>query len=402
MAEFRHVKRVIVSLWGHRVGMIVPTGLRGESYAFQYDQKFLKSGIEISPLMMPLRRAPYAFLDLPRSEYSGLPPAFADSLPDAFGRGLIDRWLEDRGCVRSEITALDRLSYIGRRATGALMYEPDHGPGGRPDAFEMRNLVEAARKAVNGELADLDGAEALRAIIRIGSSVGGAQAKALVGWNRSTDQFLFGDRDLPEGFEHWIIKFTPRDYPWRGEKEFEIYKKACAAGITMSECALYKLDGLSHFITKRFDREGVRHHHVQTLSSMAHFPMSVPLEFRTYEQYLATVDALHLGYDAMEEAFRRIVFNVEVDECDDHTKNFAFMLKEGGEWELAPAYDLTGSDFPSNDPWTAHGGNHQLSINGKRSQISDKDLFKVADRFGIGTAERVLKDVKSVVINRRS
>ena len=402
MAEFRHVKRVIVSLWGHRVGMIVPTGLRGESYAFQYDQKFLKSGIEISPLMMPLRREPYAFLDLPRSEYSGLPPAFADSLPDAFGRGLIDRWLEDRGYVRSEITALDRLSYVGRRATGALMYEPDHGPGGRPDAFEMRNLVEAARKAVNGELVDLDGAEALRAIIRIGSSVGGAQAKALVGWNRSTNQFLFGDRDLPEGFEHWIIKFTPREYPWRGEKEFEIYKKACAASITMSECALYKLDGLSHFMTKRFDRDGTRHHHVQTLSAMAHFPMSVPLEFRTYEQYLATVDALHLGYDAMEEAFRRIVFNVEVGECDDHTKNFAFMLKEGGEWELAPAYDLTGSDFPSNDPWAAHGGNHQLSINGKRSQISDKDLLEVADRFAIGTAERVLKDVKSVVVNRRS
>ena len=398
MAEFKHVKRVMVSLWGHRVGMIVPTGMQGESYAFQYDQKFLKSGIEISPLMMPLRREPYAFLDLPRSEYSGLPPAFADSLPDAFGRGLIDRWLEDRGYVRSEITALDRLSYIGRRATGALMYEPDHGPGGRPDAFEMRNLVEAARKAVNGELADLDGVEALRAIIRIGSSVGGAQAKALVGWNRSTDQFLFGDRDLPEGFEHWIIKFTPRDYPWRGEKEFEIYKKACAAGIDMSECALYKLDGLSHFMTKRFDRDRARHHHVQTLSAMAHFPMSVPLEFRTYEQYLATVDALHLGYDAMEEAFRRIVFNVEVDECDDHTKNFAFMLKEGGEWELAPAYDLTGSDFPSNDPWAAHSGNHQLSINGKRSQISDKDLLEVADRFAIGTAERVLKDVKSVVV----
>ena len=400
MAEFRHVKRVTVSLWGHRVGMIVPTGLRGESYAFQYDQKFLKSGIEISPLMMPLRREPYAFLDLPMSEYSGLPPAFADSLPDAFGRGLIDRWLEDRGCLRSEITALDRLSYIGRRATGALMYEPDYGSGGRPDAFEMRNLVEAARKAVNGELADLDGAEALRAIIRIGSSVGGAQAKALVGWNRSTDQFLFGDRDLPEGFEHWIIKFTPHDYPWRGEKEFEIYKKACAAGINMSKCALYKLDGLSHFMTKRFDRDGTRYHHVQTLSAMAHFPMSVPLEFRTYEQYLATVDALHLGYDAMEEAFRRIVFNVKVDECDDHTKNFAFMLKDGGEWELAPAYDLTGSDFPSNDPWAAHSGNHQLSINGKRSQISDKDLLEVADRFAIGTAKRVLKDVKSVVVNR--
>lgn len=397
MAEFRHVKRVMVSLWGQQVGTIVSSGLREETYAFQYERKFLKSGIEISPLMMPLRREPYAFGDLPRGDYAGLPPAFADSLPDAFGRGLIDRWLEGRGYVRSEITALDRLSYIGRRAIGALTYEPDHGPGGRPAAFEMRKLVDAARQAANGELADLDGAEALRAIIRIGSSVGGAQAKALVGWNRSTDQFLFGDRDLPEGFEHWIIKFTPKEYPWRGKTEFETYRKAREAGINISECALYELDGLGHFMTKRFDRDGLRHHHVLTLSAMAHFPMAVPVEFRTYEQYLATVDALHLGYEAMEEAFRRIVFNVGIDECDDHTKNFAFMLKEGGEWELAPAYDLTGSKFPSDDPWSAHGGRHQLSVNGKQSNITDDDLLEVADRFAIGTGARVLKEVKSAL-----
>ena len=157
MAEFRHVKRIMVSLWGERVGTIVPMDSRQETFAFLYDRKFLKSGIEISPLMMPLRKEPYAFADLPRSEYAGLPPVFSDSLPDAFGRGLIDRWLEEKGFARSEITALDRLAYIGRRATGALCYEPDHGPGGRPAAFEMRKLVEAARKAVNGELENLAG-----------------------------------------------------------------------------------------------------------------------------------------------------------------------------------------------------------------------------------------------------
>ena len=172
MAEFRHVRRIMVSLWGERVGMIVPMDSRQAFFAFQYERKFLRSGIEISPLMMPLRKEPYAFTDLPRNEYAGLPPAFSDSLPDAFGRGLIDRWLEERGCARSEITALDRLAYIGRRATGALCYEPDHGPGGRPAAFEMRKLVEAARKAANGELENLDGEDALRAIVRIGSSVG--------------------------------------------------------------------------------------------------------------------------------------------------------------------------------------------------------------------------------------
>ncbi len=397
MAEFKHVRRIMVSLWGERVGTIIPIDSRQESFAFQYDRKFLKSGIEISPLMMPLRREPYAFTDLPRSEYAGLPPAFSDSLPDAFGRGLIDRWLEEKGYARSEITALDRLAYIGRRATGALCYEPDHGPGGRPAAFEMRKLVEAARRAVNGELENLDAEEALRAIVRIGSSVGGAQAKALIGWNRETDKFIFGDRDLPEGFEHWIIKFTPKEYPWRGRTEYEIYKKARAAGIDISESALYELDGIEHFMTKRFDRDGMKHHHVQTLSAMAHFPMSIPKEFRTYEQYLATVDALHLGYEAMEQAFRRIAFNVGIDECDDHTKNFSFILAEGGEWKLAPAYDLTGSKFPSDDPWSAHGGCHQLSVNGKQSKITDDDLLAVADRFAIGTAPRVLGEVKNAI-----
>ena len=152
----------MVSLWGERVGTIVPMDSRQETFAFLYDRKFLKSGIEISPLMMPLRREPYAFADLPRSEYAGLPPVFSDSLPDAFGRGLIDRWLEEKGFARSEITALDRLAYIGRRATGSLCYEPDHGPGGRPAAFEMRKLVEAAQKAVNGELENLADAAAVQ------------------------------------------------------------------------------------------------------------------------------------------------------------------------------------------------------------------------------------------------
>ena len=397
MSEFRHVGRIMVSLWGRRVGIIVPMGSRGETYAFQYDRQFLKSGLEIAPLMMPLRPEPYMFADLPRSEYEGLPPAFADSLPDAFGQGLINRWLTAKGYERSEITALDRLAYIGRRAVGALTYEPDRGPGGPPAAFEMRSLVEAARKVFNGELADFDGAEALRVIMRIGSSVGGAQAKALVGWNRATGQFLFGDRDLPHGFEHWIIKFTPREYPWRGRTEYLTYQKARAAGLDMCESVLYELDGLEHFMTKRFDREGARHLHVQTLSAMAHFPMSVPLEFRTYEQYLATVDALNIGYEALEQAFRRIVFNVAVDECDDHTKNFSFLMDEDGRWMLAPAYDLTGSQFPQDDPWSANGGRHQLSVNGKQSRITDDDLLIVADRFAIGTAPHVLAEVKAAL-----
>lgn len=396
MAEFKHVRRIEVSLWNQHVGTIIPAPAR-DFFAFKYDRKFVRSGIEIAPLMMPLRDEPYVFTDLPRTEYNGLPPAFADSLPDGFGSGLIDRWMCEHGVSRSEITALDRLSYVGRRAMGALVYEPDRGPGGRPTSLDMRRLVEEARSAVNGELAGLSGDDALRTIIRIGSTAGGAQAKALVGWNRTTGEFMFGDRDLPEGFEHWIVKFSPKDYPWRGEREYEIYLKARRAGIRMNESVLYELDGMKHFMTRRFDRTGNARHHLATLSAMAHFPMSVPMEFRSYGQLLSTVDALKLGYEAMEEAFRRIVFNVLVNECDDHTKNFSFAMQEDGRWSLAPAYDLTGSDFPSEDPWSAHGGSHQLSVNGKFTGITDGDLLEVADRFAIGTGRRVLDEVRAAV-----
>ena len=396
MAEFKHVRRIEVSIWNQHVGSIIPAPEHG-FFAFKYDRKFVRSGIEIAPLMMPLRDEPYVFADLPRIEYNGLPPVFADSLPDGFGSGLIDRWMREHGISRNEITALDRLSYVGRRAMGALVYEPDHGPGGRPTSLDMRRLVEEARSAVNGEIAGLSGGDALRTIIRIGSTAGGAQAKALVGWNRTTGEFMFGDRDLPEGFEHWIVKFSPKDYPWRGEREYEVYLKAKRAGIQMDESVLYELDGMKHFMTRRFDRVGNARRHLATLSAMAHFPMSVPMEFRSYGQLLATIDALNLGYEAKEAAFRRIVFNVLVNECDDHTKNFSFVLDECGDWSLAPAYDLTGSDFPSNDPWSAHSGFHQLSVNGKFSGITDADLLEVADRFAIGTGRRVLDEVRAAV-----
>ena len=398
MTAFRHVTRINVSLWGERVGTIVESPQRGV-YAFRFEKKFLKSGVEISPLMMPLRAEPYAFGDLPRAAYEGLPPIFADSLPDTFGTGLIDHWLKEHGLSRDEISPLDRLAYLGRRTMGALTYEPDRGPGGRPTAVDMRNLVESAHRVLNGELAAAHGEDALREIIRLGSSAGGAQAKAVIGWNRTENAFLLGDRELPEGYEHWIVKFTPADYPWRGEAEYAHYRRALAAGIEMSESCLYELDGLKHFMTRRFDREGSLRHHLATLSAMAHLPAETPQEHRRYEQLFVTADELGLGYDAQEQLFRRMVFNVLTGEFDDHTKNFSFRLKQGGAWELAPAYDLTGSDFPSEDPWSAQAGVHQLSVNGKRRDITDEDLLAVADRFGIGTAKRVLREVRESISN---
>lgn len=393
MRKFTHVSKIQVSLWGKRVGILIPTSKQGY-YAFQYDNAFRREGVEIAPLMMPLREEPYYFSDLPLNDYYGLPPVFADSLPDTFGSQLIDTWLQVRGFARNTITPLDRLAYLGQRGIGALTYEPAHALERKSaSALDLRALVEEAKATLNGELLQEEGVAALRHILRVGASAGGAQAKAVIGWNRQTDTFMLGDGDLPEGFEHWIIKFTPPTCPWRGEMEYAVYCKAKAAGITISESCLYELDGIKHFMTRRFDREGTTRHHLQTLSAMAHYPTSIPLAFRTYERLFQTAEDLRLGYEAKEQLFRRVVFNVAIGECDDHTKNFSFILKQGKDWTLAPAYDLTGAGYPSNDPWSAHEGRHQLSVNGKFSQITSEDLLTLAEHFSIGTAPRILAEL---------
>ena len=393
MPSFAHASRIFVSLWGRRVGIIVPAPRAGV-FAFRYDPTFLASGIEIAPLAMPLRREPYAFPDLPKDDFGGLPPVFADSLPDAFGAGLVDFWLAERGLERRDITSLDRLAYIGRRGMGALCYEPERGPRALPAALELRALVESARRAANGELASLAGDEALRVIVRLGSSAGGAQAKAVVGWNRADGRFVFGDGDLPEGFGHWIVKFTPKEYPWRGEREFAVHEAAVAAGIRMAEACLVEADGIRHFATRRFDRDGSRRHHMLSFAALAHVPPGAPPEHRAYERIFVAADELGLPWEDREEFFKRMAFNVLAGEFDDHPKNFSFLLREGGVWRLAPAYDLTGSDFPPEGPWSAHGGVHQMSVCGKFSGIGEDDLLRVADRFGIGTAAAVLERVR--------
>ena len=230
------VRAIRVSLWNRTVGAIVPYSA-GYS-AFEYDPDFLSSGLEIAPFKMPLSSGagPYVFNDFGHSVFMGLPGVFADSLPDGFGNTLITEYLRRQGVPADTITALDRLAYIGARGMGALCYEPERNShGGRPLALNMRELTEEARKALNGSLEKMAGNEALRHILRVGVSAGGGKAKAVIGWNRETDQFLAGDRGLPEGFEHWIVKFTPPEYPYRGRCEYDIMQRARAAGIETSD-----------------------------------------------------------------------------------------------------------------------------------------------------------------------
>ena len=407
MAKHSHyipVRGIKVALWGRPVGAIVPH--TPGYYAFEYEPSFLTSGLDIAPLKMPLSAGagPYAFAEFGHNAFQGLPGVFADSLPDGFGNALINEYMRKKGISPDDITSLDRLAYIGNRGMGALTYEPDRNPhGGKPFALDMRKLTEEARMMLNGKISSMSGANALREILRVGVSAGGGKAKAVVGWNRETDQFVAGDRDLPEGFEHWIIKFTPEDYPYRGECEYRVNRLAAECGIDTCECRLYELDGMKHFMTKRFDREpgGVRHH-VQTLGAIAHLPPEGSAMNRySYDHLFMTIEQLGLGYETLEQMFARMVFNVYIDESDDHTKNFSFLMKEDGKWSLAPAYDLNGGAPPEAeevfDPWCGWHDQHAIRVNGKQSHITDDDLLTVGDRFAIGTAPKVLKRIKAVL-----
>ena len=392
------VKAVSVFLWGRRVGVIA--GMPGGRCAFEYDPVFRRSGFEIAPIAMPLSKAVYSSDDfeVPRRSLHGLPGVFADSFPDSFGNRLVRKWMESRGINVETVSPLDRLSYVGTRGMGALTYEPQARPDkAEPTVLDMRRLAQESHLALNARIDMLSADESLREIIRVGTSAGGAQAKAVVGWNRASDSFLAGDADLPAGFEHWILKFAPRGDPDAGEREFAVYEKALAAGIEMCESRLVDLDGRRHFMTKRFDRDGNRRLHVQTLCALQHLPPGSPRDLCSYDVLFDTAEALGLRYEEKEELFRRMAFNVYNREMDDHTKNFSFLMSEDGRWRLAPAYDLTGCHFSAADSQFDDWQNqHALSVNGKFSRISDDDILAVGEKYAVGTASKVLSGVRDV------
>lgn len=395
---YNHVKAIEAFIWGHHVGTIAPK--TNTCYRFEYDQDFLHSGIELAPFELPLRPGEFAFPNRPPSAFYGMPAVFADSIPDSFGNAVIDEWMERQGIMPMSVTPLDRLAYIGSRAMGALEYQPERGPRReRKLALEMKGVIEQSKLVLNRKISHMSGPTALREIFRVGTSAGGAQAKAIVGWDPKTDKFCMPFDGLPDGYEHWIIKITPEERPYSGLAEFRTYENAKSCGITMSESCLYEVDGLKHFMTRRFDRDGNRRHHIQTFRAMRALPPDVSLEMNSYGQLFATIVELKLGYEEREEMFRRMAFNVYADESDDHSKNFSFLLKEGGHWSLAPAYDLTGGvppEAPPDDTRRQWANCHALSINGKQSNITDDDLLTIADRYAIGTAPKILSKIKSV------
>ena len=403
-SRYTHVSHVEVFLWGERVGVVALDPTYG-FYAFRYTPEFQAMGVKPAPIHMPTTEdRTFLFTDLPIDTYKRLPAMLADALPDDFGNALINRWMLDRGIRAEDVTPIDRLAYMSNRAMGALQFRPARGPGTKHTiAIHLSELVNTARKAVHGDFDGDDHAQAaLRHIIEVGTSAGGARAKAVIAWNRKTEEIRSGQIEAPPGFEHWLLKFdgmgrdsdlgTGEDY---GRIEYAYHLMATAAGIQMNECRLLEEHGRAHFMTRRFDREvgGVRHH-IQTLCALAHLDYKKK-GTNSYAQLFDTMIRLGLPYEQKEEAFRRMVFNVMARNCDDHTKNFAFRLRQGHPWELTPAYDVTFAHSPTS-AWTSQ---HLMSVNGKFKDFTKEDLLAEADRFAIGTAPRVIDQVRQAVLS---
>ncbi|MFZ2965320.1 MAG: type II toxin-antitoxin system HipA family toxin [Rhodoglobus sp.] len=390
---------VEVRAWGRTVGAV--SGTPGD-YTFEYAPEWRRGGLELSPLLMPRgRRGLFRFPRLGRETFYGLPPMLADALPDRFGNSVIDAWMATQGISRADLTPLDRLTYIGSRAMGALEFVPDTGPGmPDPTALDLAELTEAARAVVAGTLGtEHEARSALAQIISVGTSAGGARPKAVVNIDDATGVITPG-HDLPgPGEQAWLLKFdgVGADHQLGQSQrytriEYAYSNMARAAGIDFPETRLLPENGRAHFLTRRFDRVAGRRIHMQSLCGLAAVDFNL-IATNDYAQLFTAIDDLGLGADARTEAFRRMTFNVAAANHDDHSKNTAFLLPEGGAWSLAPAFDMTYA----HDAASAWLDQHLMGVSGKFSDIDRRDLMAVADRFAIPGARAAIQAVNDAI-----
>lgn len=399
-----------VNLWGRMIGAVSWDDDQGFAN-FEYDPAFVESGREVAPLMMPLSDQIYTFPALARKTFHGLPGFLADSLPDKFGNALIDAWLARQGRNPGDFNSVERLCYTGIRGMGALEFAPAQGPTYRQsENVDLTALVELAseiltrRNALEGSLAAADREEALQDILRVGTSAGGARAKAIIAWNSETNEVRSGQIAAGDGFTYWLLKFDgvagnrdkelddPQGY---GLIEYAYSKMAREAGIQLSQCRILRESGRNHFMTKRFDRtETGQKIHMQSLGAIAHYDFNQNGAY-SYEQALRVIEKLGLPKNAVEEQFRRMAFNIIGRNQDDHVKNIAFLMDRSGRWFLSPAFDITYSYNPSGR-WT---GTHQMSLNAKRDDFDVDDFVACARNCALkrGRATEILREVQQAV-----
>ncbi len=405
-----------VKIWGKLAGAVAWN--EEDRYAsFEFDPDFMRLGWDLSPLRMPVAggRKIFSFPELRRDRdsgydtFRGLPGLLADSLPDRFGNQLISAWLAQQGRTPESMNPVEMLCFIGTRGMGALEFEPPvMKEYVRPFSIEIDSLVDTASKILSRREAFVtnlrgDEEQAVTEILKIGTSAGGARPKAVIAWNEKTGEVRSGQTVALKGFEHWLIKLdgvsdiqlgASRGY---GRVEMAYHNMAKACGIEMMPSRLLEENGRAHFMTRRFDREGAdTKHHVQTFCALKHFDYNQVNSY-SYEQLFQCMRELKLTYADMEQMYRRMVFNVIARNCDDHTKNFSFMMKQGGKWELAPAYDLCHAYRPGSE-WVSR---HALSINGKRNDISKKDLLITGESAGLRKPSEIIGEINHTVNNFR-
>jgi serine/threonine-protein kinase HipA len=399
-----------VKLWGRRIGAVsLEDG--AETVAFAYDPPFIGSGVQVAPLTMPLGPGVFSFPDLPDRSFHGLPGLLADSRPDTYGNTLIDAWLATQGRTPESFNAVERLCYTGVRGMGALEFAPAKGPRRKTASrVDIDALVKLASELLThrGDLlssfADGKRAHALREILRVGTSAGGARAKAVIAWNAQTNEVRSGQVEAGDGFDYWLLKFDgvtgnkdkeladPRGY---GVVEYAYALMTAAAGIDVAECRLLEEGGRRHFMTKRFDRlAGGGKLHMQSLAAMAHLDLNNQYA-NSYEQALFTMRRIGLPMAALEEQFRRMIFNVLARNQDDHVKDIAFLMDRTGTWSLSPAFDITWAYNPAGE-WTSK---HQISINGKRDDFTFADFEACAKTASIarGHVRAIVEEVREAV-----
>jgi serine/threonine-protein kinase HipA len=395
-------------IWQQRAGAIAWDDERGTG-SFQFEPAFINSGWDLSPLRMPLsegRNRYFSFPELKNSPaFKGIPGLLADVMPDKYGNALINAWLSRHGRPSDSLNPVETLCFIGTRGMGAMEFEPAIMDGdAKSGKIEIDELVKVANDILTGRKefsTDIssDEEKALMSILKVGTSAGGARAKAVIAFNEKTGQVRSGQVSAPEGFTQWIIKFdgvndiqfgSSHGY---GRVEMAYHLMAKAAGIEMTGCRLLEENGRAHFMTKRFDREpGDEKIHVQSFCAMRHFDFNDVGSY-SYEQLFETMRMLGLPYPEAEQLFRRMVFNVLARNCDDHTKNFAFLMDKSGGWTLSPAFDVCHSYRPGS-PWVSQ---QSLSINGKRKDINYDDFLAVAKNMNIKKAANIISQINGMV-----
>jgi serine/threonine-protein kinase HipA len=403
------VEVATVNLWGNRVGAVALDEF--DHGIFEFDPEFLKLGLDIAPVTMPLaqaRRDPsYSFPDLRTETFKRLPGLLADSLPDKFGQAIVDTWLARQGRGPEDFSIIERLCYTGTRAMGALEFQPS-STGNLEQAVDinLEKMVSLVREVIKRRtnldetLAKNDklNQAALLNILMVGTSAGGARAKAVIAFNQNTGQVMSGQAQIPPGFEHWLLKFDGANdielgaTEGFGRTEYAYYLMARDAGIDMTQCQLLEENGRAHFMTRRFDRANGEKIHLQSLCAIAHYDFNMAGAYG-YEQALMIMRKLRLSRKAQLQLYRRMVFNVMARNQDDHTKNIAFLMDQQGEWSLSPAFDMTFS-FNPRGSWTHQ---HQMSINNKRDQITRDDLLAVARVSDFNNADKVINEVQDAL-----